>query len=316
VVVKLSKQGAIHRSLKMNFYISTQQPTIYADMNVFRYVACGDISIVDPERFIWVYSHVHLDEIHRNGNTDALNGMRSLRAVEVCDVLNECFQSVGDIRLREYIDPQERYEGHLEAISGSEGANDHSVEHLIRSFGADNFAELQQTPEQLRNEIERLTSAVDDERRDSLVEKARAVSEEMKVVIDQHLKDRIPLDQTRAAFGVTSEDRKKIEKSFSPIDEVWNLISPVIPSISKDQFFGFKPIPGIESLQHTQYGAICGAHVVLNLLGISPDRGLLSAKKSRIFCLTVSILGWRLIVMRCFQQTEESSTRLVAFIHI
>ncbi|MGM0525504.1 MAG: hypothetical protein ACQEQ8_04850 [Pseudomonadota bacterium] len=71
----------------MNSHFVTQRPTIYADMNVFRYVACGDVSIVDPERFIWVYSHVHLDEIYRNGNTDALNGMRELKAVEVCDVL-------------------------------------------------------------------------------------------------------------------------------------------------------------------------------------------------------------------------------------
>ncbi|MDY6874479.1 MAG: hypothetical protein SVR81_11090 [Chloroflexota bacterium] len=264
----------------MNAYIATQRPTVYADMNVFRYVACGDISIADPERFIWVYSHVHLDEVHRNGNTDALDGMRALKAVEVCDVLNEYFQSVGDIRLREYVDPHERYERHPEAISGFEGTNDHSIEYLIRSFGADNFAALQQTPEQLRNEVERLTSTVDDERKEYLASQARAVSEEMEVVVERHLKDRFPIDQTRAAFGVSSEERKRIEDSFSPIDEVWNLISPAIPNVSKDQFFGFEPIPGVEGVQHTQYGAICGAHVVLNMIGISPDKGL--AKREKI----------------------------------
>lgn len=258
----------------MNSHFVTQRPTIYADMNVFRYVACRDISIVDPERFIWVYSHVHLDEVYRNGNTDALDGMRALKAVEVCDVLNEHFQSVGDIRLGDYVDPYERYERHLEAISGFEGSNDHTIEYLIRSFGADNFEELQQTPEQLREEVERLTSAVDDERKDDLVSQARAVSEEMAGVVDQHLKDRVPIDQTRAALGVSSEERKRIEKTASPIDEVWNLIAPAIPGVSKDQFFGFEPIPGIEGVQHTQHGAICGAHIVLNMIGISPDKGL------------------------------------------
>ena len=99
----------------MNSHFVTQRPTIYADMNVFRYVACGDISIVDPERVIWVYSYAHLDEIFRNGNTDALEGMRALKAIEVCDVLNKHFRSEGNIRLRDYVDPFERYERHLEA---------------------------------------------------------------------------------------------------------------------------------------------------------------------------------------------------------
>ncbi|TXR32732.1 hypothetical protein FVE88_22205 [Ectopseudomonas mendocina] len=192
--------------LTMNSHLVTQRPTIYADMNVFRYVACGDISFVDPERFIWVYSHVHLDEICRNGNTDALDGMRALKAVEACDVLNEHFQSAGDIRLKDYVDPYERYERHLEAISGFEGSNDQSIEYLIRSFGADNFEELQQTPEQLRKEVDRLTSLVDDERKDHLISQAYTVSEEMAEVVEQHLKDRVPINQTRVALARISHE--------------------------------------------------------------------------------------------------------------
>lgn len=266
----------------MNSYLVSGKPTIYADMNVYRYLACGDISIFEPERFIWIYSHVHLDEIHRNGNTDALDGMRLLRAIEVSDVLNEDFKSVGNIVLRDYVDPHARYEQHLEAISGFEDVADHMVEHLIRSFGADNFKELSQTPEQMREEIERITSIIDDERRQQINDSAFAVSNEMQASIDKHLKERMPIDKTRKAFGITSEDRKTIEKSGSAaIDKIWELISPAIPSVvSKDQFFGFEPIPGIEGVQHTQHGAISGAHIVLNMIGISPDRGL--AKREKI----------------------------------
>ena len=161
----------------MNSYLlSDNKPIIYADMNVFRYLACDDISILEPERFKWVYSHVHLDEIHRNGNQDALEGMKMLKAVEICDVLNQDFQSEGNIVIRDYLDPYSRYEQHLDAISGYEGAADHIVEHLIRSFGADNFKELSETPEQMRNEIERITSVIPDGRRDDLIEKASRVS--------------------------------------------------------------------------------------------------------------------------------------------
>ncbi|WP_407161458.1 hypothetical protein [Aeromonas caviae] len=264
----------------MNSYLVSDKPIIYADMNVFRYLACGDISILEPDRFRWVYSHVHLDEIHRNGNRDALEGMVLLKAVEICDVLNQDFQSEGNIIIRDYMDPYSRYEQHLEAVAGYEGAADLMVEYLIRSFGADNFKELSQTPEQMRNEIERITSIIPDERREDLVEKASEVSKEMEVTIEKHLTNRMSIDKTRSALGVTSENRKAIEKSESAIDEVWDLISPSIPNVTKNQFFGFEPIPGIEGVQHTQHGAISEAYIVLNMLGISPDKGL--AKRDKI----------------------------------
>ncbi len=249
-------------------------------MNVFRYLACGDISILEPERFKWVYSHVHLDEIHRNGNQDALEGIKLLKAVEICDVLNQSFQSEGNIVIRDFIDPYLRYEQHLEAISGHEGAADYMVEHLIRSFGADNFKELSETPEKMRDEIERITSIIPSEKREELIEKVSTVSNEMKDTIEKHLKNRMPIDKTRSALGITSEDRKAIEKSKSAIDEVWDLISSSIPNVTKNQFFGFEPIPGIEGVQHTQHGAISGAYIVLNMIGISPDKGL--AKRDKI----------------------------------
>lgn len=249
-------------------------------MNVYRYLACRDISIIEPERFIWVYSDVHLDEIHRNGNTDALDGMQLLRAVEISDVLNEEFQSVGNVVLRDYIDPYIRYEHHLEAIAGYEDVADHMVEHLIRLFGADNFKELSETPDQMHKEIERITSIIDDDRRQQIIEKSSVVSGDMMDSIEEHLKERMPIDKTRKVFGITSEDRKSIERPCSAIDEVWELISPSIPNVSKNQFFGFEPIPGIEGVQHTQHGAISGAHLVLNMVGISPDRGL--AKREKI----------------------------------
>lgn len=102
----------------------------------------------------------------------------------------------------------------------------------------------------------------------------------MACAVELHLKDCVPINQTRAALGVSSEERKRIKKTTSPIDEVWKLIAPAIPSVSKDQFFGFEPIPGLEAVQHTKHSSICGAHIVLNMIGISPDKGL--AKREKI----------------------------------
>lgn len=263
----------------MNSYLITDTPTIYADMNVFRYIAYGDISIYEPARFKWVYSHVHLDEIHRNRNTDALEGMKILGAVEIEDVLNETFQSVGNIVLRNYIDPYLRYEQHLEAIEGYENTNDHMVEHLIRMFGADNFNELSTTPDQMREEIDRLSAEIDPKARTEILDKAENVSNEMRDSINTHLKDRMPIDKTRSAMGITSEMRKSIEMSQSPIDTIWDIISPSLDGVTKNQFFGFEPIPGVEGVPHTQHGAITGSQIVLNIIGISPDQGLANREK-------------------------------------
>lgn len=264
----------------MNSYLVADKPIIYADMNIYRYLACGDISIIEPERFIWVFSHVHLNEIHRNGNKDALEGMKLLHAVKISDILNNQFQSVGNITLSDYVDPHAIYEQHLNTIAGYEGVTDLMVEHLIRSFGADNFKELCATPDNMRNEIERITNIIDDERRQPILEKASLASAEMKASIEKHLKNKMPIDKTRSALGITSEFRKSIEQSTSAIDEVWSLLSPSVPNITKDQFFGFEPMPWVEGIQHTQHGAISSAHIVLNMIGISPDKGL--AKRDKI----------------------------------
>lgn len=264
----------------MNSYLVSDKPIIYADMNIYRYIGCSDISIFEPERFIWVYSNVHLDEIIRNGNTDALEGMKFLKAVEISDVLDEKFQSTGRIILLDYIDPHTRCEQHKEAIAGYEEIADLMVEQLIRTFGADNLKELSETPDKMSKQIDRITSSLDDDQRQSIKKRVSDVSDRMKISIEEHLKERMPIDSTRKAFGVTSEARKSIEKSSSPIDDIWQLISPKLPNVSKNQFFGFEPTIEVEGVPHTQHGAMASAHFVLNMIGISPDRGL--AKRDKI----------------------------------
>jgi hypothetical protein len=265
----------------MNIYVQSDLPTIYADMNVFRYVAYGELEIEDPERFRWVYSHVHLNEVARSGNTDVLDGMKLMKAVELCDVLDKKFKSVGNIILRGYVDPNERYHRHLEAIAGYENSDGLMVEHLLRMFGADNFDQLSLTPEMLRNEIDRLTTEVDADMRAELVARADAVSTDLQESINKHLKERRPIEQARLKLGLTSSARVEAARSDSPIDAIWQIIGPCMGSIPKNQFFGFEPNPAIPEVPHIQDGALAGAHIILNMLGLSPDKGLAKREKIR-----------------------------------
>lgn len=265
----------------MSSYFMTDTPTVYTDMNVFRYLACGDIQIAEPNCFQWVYSHVHLDEVYRSGNTDALEGMKILRAVEIADISDEKSQLSGKVELKNYLDPYKRYDQHLENISGYEGMNDALEEYLLRLLGADNFNELSQSPDRMYENIERLTANIEPKVRDELLKKAEIAFDKMRFSINTHLKDRMPIDETRKAMGLTSEKRKDIVGSQSPIDSIWNVVSSSMNGVTKDQLFGFEAIPGIEGLQQQdiQHVRIARAHMVLNMFGISPDQGLSKREK-------------------------------------
>ena len=242
----------------MNGQEASRLPTVYADMNVYRYVAYGDITIVRPERFAWVYSHVHLGEMARGGNTDALHGMKALGAVEIAEELDQRSQLT--IVLRGHVDPHLRYRQHLEAISGYEASIDGIVEVLIRLFGADNFAELSKAPAQMQQFVDDVTNVLPQPVKAQLMSKAESAFGKLKDSIDKHMTERMPIDQTRRAMGITSEKRRTAETAVSPIDEIWKAISPALPGFSQDRFFGSKPSSIAEGMQHTQSGAICVAH--------------------------------------------------------
>lgn len=265
--------------VELNRYFSLAKPVIYADLNVYRYLAYDELDIVEPERFIWAYSHTHLDEMSRGGNTDGLDGMAKLNAVEISDVLDANFRSVGNVRIFDPVDVRQRYADHLEAISETGNTEEILIEHIIRVFGADNFAELSMTPEQLVEQVEELTTGADSASRKAVLDKAKHVSIEMTESIDQFLVDQMPIDKTRNMMGIGSEKRKVLEGSDSPIDDIWELIKSAMGDTEKDVFFGFSPNPAMPEMPHNQLSAIVGAHTVLNMIGFSLDKGLANRNK-------------------------------------
>jgi hypothetical protein len=256
-------------------------PRVYADMNVYRYVAYGEISIAHPERFAWVYSHVHLGEMARSGNTDALDGMKALGAVEIAELMDERFRPTGRIILQDYVDPHLRYRQHLDAISGYENATDWVFEILIRLYGADNHDGVRGVPDGMLQVIDNVTKILPPDVRGQLMGEAGTAAREMENTIDKHMSTRMPIDQTRKAMGITSGKRRNAEAADSPIDEIWNAMSSAFPGLTKDQFFGFRSCSTAEGMQRTQSGAISTAHLMLNLVGLSPDGGLTKPEKIR-----------------------------------
>ena len=236
-------------------------------MNVYRYLSYGELRIINPESAVWAYSSTHLDEIYRNGNRDALSGMKMLEAREVKDNLDSKFKSVGNITLNGYIDPTERYNQHLEAINGFDGADD-----LI-----------EKATESLPELIDRLTEPLNGNQKSLLQCHVKEASKEMKDFFHEHFSEVRPIEKTRNSMGLKSHLRKKIERTGNPIEEIWKIIEPNMDGVPLGQFFGFDPHPAtIQSgLPHTQDSSLGSAHIILNMLGFSPDSGLNKRDKIR-----------------------------------
>lgn len=266
----------------MSTYVISDLPTVYADMNVFRYVAYGELTIKNHEQFKWVYSYVHLNEIARTGNKDALKGMEQLKAIELDEIYDKEHKPTGEICLREYADPFHRYEQHLKTISGDENTEDSKIELLLRFFGADNFEKLSISPAELRNEVERLTRETSPAVRDNLISRAETAAEGMEQLINDQLKERQSLEETRLSLGLHSGARSEVAKSNSPIDALWKILEPAFGDyVSKDQYFGFEQNPNFAQIPFTQSESFAGAYAVLNMMGINPDRGLAKREKIR-----------------------------------
>lgn len=252
--------------------------TIYADSNIYRYMATGELDITTVGSIRFAYSNVHFDEMLRSGNTDMLRGMEALRAVPITsnengeydvDSIGVCF---------EYEDPYEKFEKYKKDNEHlNDGAEDTLYEMLLRFLGADNYKELKNVPDSI---IDIALDAADNDFIDAneLVEKAQKTAKELEGAIENNLSKQIPLSETRKAFGFPKGVTTSHGNEKNPIDGIWELMKEKVGSITKDQFFGFEPIPGID-MEQSRIGSVAGCHLVLNMVGYHPDKGLPKREK-------------------------------------
>jgi len=253
--------------------------TIYADSNIYRYMATGELEVTTLGSIRFAYSTVHFDEILRSGNTDMLEGMKALGAVRV-DCNENGQYDVDSIGVcLDYEDPYklfDEYKNNIEIEFHEAEENLHEL--LLRLLGADNYNELQNVPDYLKN------LALEQENETSLeaqnfIIKAQDTAKKLDVFIEKDLSKKMPLTETRKAFGFPKGATTSHGNELDPIEGIWMHMQDKVGSSTKDQFFGFEPIPGVE-LELSRLGSISGCHLVLNMVGFHPDKGL--PKKDKI----------------------------------
>ena len=252
--------------------------TIYADSNIYRYLARGELEITTIGSVRFAYSSVHFDEMIRSQNSEALDGMRLINAVPMVsnedkshgiDSLGVCF---------EYEDPHKKFEKYrVETIGVNHDMEMALYDFLVRLMGAENFEELQKIPDMIVEVARELSECVDS---NEVISRAAEEADKFRNHLHNDLIHAFPIGETRKAFGFPKGANSKCVGVENPIDVIWEHMRGRCRGVSKDQFFGFEVVPGVrDEISHT--GSIAACHMILNMVGFSPDKGLSKKEKIR-----------------------------------
>lgn len=251
--------------------------TIYADTNIYRYLASGELLITTVGDVRFVYSHVHFNEVMRGTNTDALDGMEVLGACRMDSNENGAYNHAGAGVIFEYEQPQAcfaQYQAGCDSVDTS--GEDGLYEFLIRLMGAENLEELHKIPETILRIAEEATDDNDDQ---ALIKRAEAAAEEFRQHLNGNLSETRPLPKTREEMGFPKGASSTVTNASNPIETIWEHMKDKCHGVTRDQFFGFEAIPGITE-NYPQSTSISACHLILNMVGFNPDKGL--AKKDKI----------------------------------
>jgi hypothetical protein len=111
-----------------------------------------------------------------------------------------------------------------------------------------------------------------------MVQKAQNTAKDLEEFIEKDLSKQRPLSETREAFGFPKGATSNHSNDESPIDSIWEHMKEKVGNVTKDQFFGFEPVPGVE-IEQSRIGSVGGCHLILNMVGFHPDKGLPKREK-------------------------------------
>lgn len=246
--------------------------TIYADSNIYRYVANGELEVTTIGAVRFAYSSVHFDEMIRTGNLEMLKGIKALHAVPLVTNENDEYEIDSIGICLDYVDPYEKFEEYSANYAELPDAESSLYELLLRMLGADNLDELKKASNTLLALSDEMKQYFGEVASD-LQEKTNLASRGLNQLIQGDLSTRKPLTETRSKFGYPKGATSLHDNDQNPIDKIWERLSSKFSGLTKEQFFGFESISTVE-VERTRIGDVAGCHLILNMIGYHPDKGL------------------------------------------
>lgn len=249
---------------------------IYLDQNILIDICEDKYTFSNNKKDVyWIYSGETLNEIRRSGNLAPLEVLKELsaRKIEFIFDNDNITESANILKL---IDPYEVYEDYIvrseenECSYGNDQLNYILVAFL---FGADNYSDIENLPDDLLMHIESLAGPIDDLDDDTFQDISNTLDKLQGFTSELSNKKR-DSEYFRKSLGMGKNGAGDIDE-IDTITEIWNRIKGRLPdSLSCDNFFMFDP-PSIEAFEAwSVVQGIVSSYLILSRLGYKPDKGI------------------------------------------
>lgn len=241
-------------------------PLVYLDQNVISLQLNGKIDLSKVTSVQFVYSKEHFAEIRRAD--DPVPFLRTLDelSARLLDIEMVNWELTGRANLLEAGAAEEHYQQYLNA--NNEVTFDNNLMNPLFAWVCGGGTEelLRDLPEAFFDQLQELLSKIPDSMAPQIPASLQSGFHDM---VESMIRTGNNIEDLREQFGLGKGAAGNISGD-NPLHQLWNRISPRLPGITIDQFFGFTPMVDGQTTPLTWQGII-GCCTVLDILGYKAE---------------------------------------------
>jgi len=247
---------------------------IYLDQNIISSILKEEISLKpSTEELVWVYSTEHFNEINRSGTPDKyLNIINEINAKYLRINVDDKFRILESANLNSENSAFDLYSVYIQNKQET-NSNETVMDPLIAWINGGGSQDLlENLPEDFSQNLYELTSGIKDFGIDisPVIDSAKSdISKAVNIVKEQDH----DISITREKIGVGKGAIGNL-KGPRILETIWEKISPNVPGVTMDQFFGFEPHPLLKGNYEKWplFLSIAGCCGVLDILGYQAEK--------------------------------------------
>lgn len=258
--------------------------SIYIDQNILVYLSEGKISLPTSDEYTWVYSDEHFAEIERSGDQNILSCLDKIGARRIKIILDDKFRITNEVCFDDFKSAFEIYNEYISSKKEFSNVNFDFLPLLSFFSGNKEAIQVEKVAENFVSDIEDLMSDVFkdlscEEQKNILMNEVALIGQKLQSTLLDASKNLKPIQELRQSLAGSDLSNLDDTKGLI-IDQIWGKICKKYPEISKDQFFGKKPICqlGFEG-EFPLFLSIVQCYTALNFIGYWPDKKMSQISK-------------------------------------
>lgn len=246
-------------------------PLVYLDQNIVSMQSTGKIDFSNVKDVQWAYSKEHFEEIRRACNTKPFLDALDQLSAALIDLKLVAGKPTGEAILTPGVPAEECFQEYIEATNEVDFSLDSFHPLISWACGGQCAEELSKLPGQFAYQLDALFGRLPQSITRQLTSApGEAFYELLTPAISSMLEWDNNIKSTRSFFGFEKTGVSNIGGD-NPLRRIWESISPKIPQLSVEQFYGFAPL-GDEQQPPTTWEGIVACCTVLDVLGFHAEK--------------------------------------------